>query len=312
MNVSTRQLRAFVAVARLQSFTRAAEQLHISQAGLSSMVRDTERQLGCRLFDRTTRAVSLTPQGLAFMPIAARVLHDLEDGVASLDRISSVANGTLAIGATPLVASSLLPAACESFAREHPEIVVSIHDIYRSDIPEQVQAGTLDAGFGVFLEETSGLRRASVRTARLVLAYSPSTVPADIASRVSVKWGALANVRLLGLPVDNPIQRLVDAHLATIGRGNEAHRSFNHLHTLLAMVEAGSGCALLPSFVAAASARYRVKLLPVAAPKVEFDFVEITKRGRLANPALALFRSHVVGALKAAEERREDGWGGRA
>ena len=63
MNLSTRQMRAFLQVARIDNFTRAAEQAHITQAGLSILIREMEKQLGCRLFDRTTRMVSLTPAG---------------------------------------------------------------------------------------------------------------------------------------------------------------------------------------------------------------------------------------------------------
>src|SRR5258705_272173 len=73
MKISSRQLKAFVLTARHRSFSRAAEQLFISQSGMSVLVRELETQLGFRLFDRTTRKVSLTEPGLRFLPIAARV-----------------------------------------------------------------------------------------------------------------------------------------------------------------------------------------------------------------------------------------------
>jgi DNA-binding transcriptional LysR family regulator len=63
MNLSMRQMRAFLHVARIGNFTRAAERAHMTQAGLSTLVREMERQLGARLFDRTTRMVSLTTAG---------------------------------------------------------------------------------------------------------------------------------------------------------------------------------------------------------------------------------------------------------
>jgi DNA-binding transcriptional LysR family regulator len=301
LNLSLRQIRAFIAIARLQSFTRAAEQLHITQAGLSSMVRDAEQQLDCRLFDRTTRAVSLTAQGRAFLPVATRVLEELDDSAASLGRMSSAANGSLAIGATPLVASSLLPVVCASFAREHPNIAVSVHDLERSRIQEQLQAGQLDAGYGVFLETATGVRRAPVYATRLLLVHGRDAF-GDAAASVPIRWRALATVPLLSLPVDNPIQRRVDKQLISLGRANEVRRSFNHLHTLLAMVESGAGCALLPSFIAAAAWRYKVGLRPVAAPQVDFDFFEITKTGRPRSAVLASFSAHLVAALEAAEK----------
>ncbi|MES2184587.1 MAG: LysR family transcriptional regulator [Pseudomonadota bacterium] len=295
MNLSTRQIRAFATVARLRSFTRAAEQLHITQAGLSSMVRDTEAQLGCRLFDRTTRAVSLTPQGAAFLPIAERVLADLEDGVASLDQISSATSASLRVGATPLVASSLLPHVCATFGREHPEVRVSVEDLYRSEIQQSVQAGSLDVGYGVFLEAASGVRRLALYKAPLVLVLDAARYEA-LPRSDGIRWKDIAPLPLLSLPVDNPIQRLVDQHLAVVGRANEARRTFQHLHTILAMVEARAGCALLPSFIASAACRYRVGSVLVQ-PRVPIEFFEISKSGRDRSPQVEAFGRHLVRAM---------------
>ena len=70
MNISTRQLQAFLAIARLGSFTRAAEEMFVTQAGLSLMLKDFETQVGARLFDRTTRSVRLTPSGESLLPLS--------------------------------------------------------------------------------------------------------------------------------------------------------------------------------------------------------------------------------------------------
>ena len=108
MNFSFRQMRAFLAVARHASFTKAAEQLHISQAGLSAMVRDLETQLDCRLFERTTRAVRLTPAGQALLPVAQRTVHDLGAAVAQLGALGASGRDRLRVGVTPLIACSVI------------------------------------------------------------------------------------------------------------------------------------------------------------------------------------------------------------
>ena len=110
MNLSTRQMRAFLHVARLGNFTRAAEQAHITQAGLSILIREMEKQLACRLFDRTTRVVTLTPAGRRLLPVVERLLTDLDDVAAQLGAEGDAARQTLRIAATPLVSSHLLPA----------------------------------------------------------------------------------------------------------------------------------------------------------------------------------------------------------
>jgi len=294
MNVSVRQLRAFVTIARLHSFTRAAEQLHITQPGLSGMVRDLEEQLDCRLFDRTTRTVALTGHGEAFLPAAVRALAELDAAAASLGELSSQERGRLIVGATPVIASSVLPAACAEFAETHPGVQVEVHDLDRAQIHGRVQSGELDAGFGVFLDAASGIRRLPLLKTSLVLV----TPEAPAEDGLSLRWSALAGRRLLALPPQNPIQQLVDEHLPA---GTSATGpAYNQLHTLLAMVEAGAGEAVLPSFVRAAATRYRVALRPLVRPRVDVDFYEITKAGRPRSAMLAAFGECLVRTMAAA------------
>lgn len=91
MNITLRQLKAFVLSARHASFSRAAEQMFITQPGLSIMMQELESQLGARLFDRTTRKVNLTEFGARFLPIATHCLSELEGAAATVRRASSSA-----------------------------------------------------------------------------------------------------------------------------------------------------------------------------------------------------------------------------
>jgi DNA-binding transcriptional LysR family regulator len=103
MNITSRQLRAFVLTARHENFSRAADQMFITQSGMSILVRELEAQLGFRLFDRTTRKVKLTESGSKFLPIADRCLSDLEAGAVAIRRSASAAVGRLIAGASPFV-----------------------------------------------------------------------------------------------------------------------------------------------------------------------------------------------------------------
>lgn len=91
MNITSRQLTAFVLIARHESFSRAAEQMYITQSGISIIVRDLESQLGFRLFDRTTRRVKVSPCGARFLPIATRCLSELESGAQDIRRSTLMA-----------------------------------------------------------------------------------------------------------------------------------------------------------------------------------------------------------------------------
>ncbi|HEY8359545.1 MAG TPA: LysR family transcriptional regulator [Ramlibacter sp.] len=290
-----RQLRAFVTIARAGTFTRAAQELHMTQPGLSGMLRDTERQLDCRLFERTTRSVALTPHGHAFLPVATRVLAELDAAAASLGQLSAIERRRLVVGATPVIASSILPEACGAFARKHPGVQVDLHDLDRAQIHAGVQGGELDAGFGVFLDAASGLRRTPLLATALVV-----VAPADD-GHAALRWSDLKELPLLALPAQNPIQVLVDSQLRAAGARPQPRQVFTQLHTVLAMVEAGAGRAVLPSFVSAAAGRYRVALRPLVRPKVRLDFYEITRAGAPRTELLVAFGRCMVETMKQRE-----------
>ena len=85
MDVTLRQLRAFAAVARTGSFTRAAESLHITQSALSGLIKELESQVGVRLVDRNTRRIRLSEAGEEFRAVTTRLLRDLDNALEDID-----------------------------------------------------------------------------------------------------------------------------------------------------------------------------------------------------------------------------------
>ena len=90
-NITIKQLRAFIAVAKLRNFTRAAAQLNVSQSALTIAIRQLEAEVGLRLFDRSTRAVELTPHAITFRPAAQRLLDDLAQSIDDLNAVAALA-----------------------------------------------------------------------------------------------------------------------------------------------------------------------------------------------------------------------------
>ncbi len=178
MNISSRQLKAFVLTARHQSFSRAAEQLFMTQSGMSVLMRELEGQLGFRLFDRTTRKVTLTEFGTKFLPIADRSLLELEAAASVIGRDASVANRRIAIGATPLIASKLLPAVISDYAAHSPGMKIVLHDGDRSRVVAMALSGEIDVGLGCFLRPVSGVRRTPLFRFSLMV-IEPAARPAS-------------------------------------------------------------------------------------------------------------------------------------
>jgi DNA-binding transcriptional LysR family regulator len=283
MNVSLRQLKAFLHLARLRSFTRASEQLHISQAGLSSMIQDLEIQLDCRLFDRTTRAVTLTSAGKQLLPAAEQSVNALDGVSIAIGRMEANARQTLTVAATPMIASSLMPEVCTRFRRKHPNVTVRLFDVDRYQIQDMVNSGEIDFGFGVFFKPAAGIERLQIFSCDLVCLRANEAVKPAARSKASVErmsWTDLENIPLIGLATDNPLQQLVDSHLAKVSRANEVRPTYRNFQTVLTMVEAGFGAAVLPSFVIAAVRRLKVHVALLSDPVVPVNFYKISLKGR--------------------------------
>lgn len=300
MNLSTRQMRAFLQVARIGNFTRAAEQAHITQAGLSILIREMEKQLGCRLFDRTTRVVSLTPAGRRLLPVVERLITDLDDVAAQLGAEGDEARQTLRIAATPLVSSHLLPQVFTTFRQAHPQVSLRLFDADLRDVEALVTAGDADVGLGFFFKAAAGLDRTPVGRFHL-MRVAPSADPRahGPATVGSAPWSALRGSELIGLPPGNPIQKVIDQQLAPIGMADAQRPAFNFFGTLISMVEAGFGTAVMPTFAMAACRRHRVRTDVLTAPKVGLDFYRITKRGAQETQAMQAFVATLAKALPA-------------
>src|SRR5215467_6695571 len=106
MEFTSRQLRALLLVAQHRSFSRAAEALFITPSGLSVLIREVETQLGFRLFDRTTRSVSLTNYGARLIPVIRRNLDQLDAAMSQVGQTANVAAQSISIGAPPLIAAN--------------------------------------------------------------------------------------------------------------------------------------------------------------------------------------------------------------
>lgn len=138
------RLRAFLAVADEGSFTRAAARLHVAQQALSATVRRLERELGARLFERTTRAVKLTPAGEAMLDAARRALGELEQGISEARRIDRRGRGTLAVGVMAGAALELTDPILTAFASELPDTEVALDPHLYDDPSAGLRAGTSD------------------------------------------------------------------------------------------------------------------------------------------------------------------------
>lgn len=144
INVSTRELRALVALAQERNFTRAAARCHLSQSAFSAMVKALEEHVGGRLFDRTTRQVELTVEGAAFLKSAMRLLQDVESAVSDVRDHAARRRGRVSLAVLPSLAAGWLPPLLAQFHRTYPGIELDVADVLSDDCIARVRSGQAD------------------------------------------------------------------------------------------------------------------------------------------------------------------------
>ena len=146
MNVALRQLRAFLSVAKHGSFSRAAQDVGLSQSAISLSVRQLENELGLKLLDRTTRQVLLTAAGVTLVANGSRLIDELDSTLKELRDIGVQHRGRVVMACVPAVARSLMPKCVEYCAAKWPGVSINIDDSAAADVILKVGRGEVEFG----------------------------------------------------------------------------------------------------------------------------------------------------------------------
>lgn len=169
--IQTRQLLYFVEASRSGSLLKAAQRLDVTQPAITNAILKLENLLGAKLLERTRQGVSLTAYGRVFIQHAAKVLSELNVGVARVQAARNAEFGHINVGVLPITAAPLLSLAVARFKRTHPRVVVTIVPTHNNNLLPALRLGELDfvVGYAGTPEEMAGLDHRVLFKERLVL-----------------------------------------------------------------------------------------------------------------------------------------------
>jgi DNA-binding transcriptional LysR family regulator len=244
MDISLRQLRSFVAVAKLRSFTHAAATLHVSQPTLTVQIKRLEETLRLRLFDRNPRSVELTRLGRELLPAFERTLRDLDAVMIDTQQIASERRGVVRIAALPSFATGALPDAIKQFREKHPGVSFVLKDAIASRVLGLVRSEEVDLGFTG--GDISFREIESIFTARdeMVVVY-PDGHPVGGARRITPQ--VLAGFPLILMEPGTSVRAVTDAAFNKAGLMPMPASEATYMMTAIGMVRAGLGITILPA-----------------------------------------------------------------
>ena len=260
VNVSMRTMRAFLMLVECKQFNHAAERCHLSDSAFSQMIFKLEAQLGVKLFERSTRNVSLTPEGELLVPTARRMIQDLDTVAADLLALSQGRSGKVSIAVLPSLADNWLPNVVSIFRKEFPDIEIRFFDVITAPGLDLVRRGIADFAINMRTEEAEDFDVQQLFTSRFYFVCQPSHA---FANRRRISTAQLAGCEYIHSIKSGVIWPYLRGFLEKVPL-REKGVEVTQLSTLAGLVVSGFGVSIVPGF-AIEQFKYRgLKAIPVS------------------------------------------------
>lgn len=296
INVTLRHLRCFATVAREGSFTQAAKRMFITQSSLTAAIQQLEQAVGLRLFDRTTRRVTLTREGASFVPVAERLLNEFDAAVADVRAVAERQRGHVSIAAAPSVVALILAPAIAVFSATYPNISVAVSDGGAELVQQRVLASEADFGITSRWADDPGLEFQPLLYDRFGVVCRNDHPLSRSKKRIS--WKRLQGERYIGLGVDTGIRTMLQSTPDLPAMLRTPHFEVSSTGSLHAMLDAGLGISVLPALAAHLKPLNQLAFRELAEPRLEREICVITRRGRALSPSAQSMRDMILRHLQ--------------
>ncbi len=286
MSFKLRQLHGFRSAAKHRSFTLAARELAMTQSAFSQMIHELESALGVRLFERTTRSVTLTDAGRRLRPMIERPLDDLDDAFRNLRDIAAGRQGSIVFASLPSVAFGFVTLVLARYKSRHQAITVRLIEDQNLNIIERVLDKEVDFGISTL----SGLRP-ELSFRELLHDEMLAVLPMRhaLAQRKRITWRDLAPETLATLPRQSSVREMIDTGFAANGIVHEPTYEVVNMVTALGMVRAGLGITILPNIALMELSMKGLLARRIEEPRPARRIGIITRTDRTLAPAAAAY-----------------------
>ncbi|MBN9411509.1 MAG: LysR family transcriptional regulator [Burkholderiales bacterium] len=280
-NVTLRQLRVLLAIAGEGGFSRAGEQIGLSQPAVSQCLRALEGELGARLLDRTTREVVLTPAGEALAAPLTRVLGELDDLLRQTRELGDQARGVVRVASAPTVSAGLMPRCLSQAVRRYPDVQVLLQDRPQSLVLEALRGGAVDFAVVIGGDGLDDLEQVPVLEESFVLVCDARHA---LAGRARARFTDLAGQPLVLLDHSSGSRPLIDDALHARGVVPARLIDVGNPTTAFRMVAEGLGVSILPALALPLPDARNLRALPLS-PALRRRVVLVRRRNRSLSAA---------------------------
>jgi DNA-binding transcriptional LysR family regulator len=282
INIGPRDLEAILAVAQHGSFRAAAAALELSQPSVSARIRHAEDVLGVKLFHRTTRRVTITRHGERLAQRAEQAMADLRALAQEFKEESRLQRGRVIVGATPSIASSVLPKVIQRFRQRWPGIEVVLQDDFLGRALDRVHLGEVDFAVTPSAEADDRFECEPLTREEFVLLMP---IDHELARLRSVTLPAAARYPVLTLPPGTATREMLASAYQAAGLSFRPAFETHNMVSVVAMIKAGFGVAYVPSGVRHLFRLDDLKAVHVRGADLTRQITITRARGRAVQPA---------------------------
>ena len=283
-------LRYFVTLAHVQHYTKAAEQLCITQPSLSHAITQLETELGVPLFERTGRTTTLTRFGEQFLLCAQQTLETLDEGVDALQRVAR-GEGLIRLGLLRTLGVDFVPGLAARYLREHPGR--DIRFTFHTGVTQHLLAGLLEKRFDLVFcsQPPAALQLTAVPVGRQdVVLIVPRNHP--LAELHTVDLAATLPYPQVYFSKGSGMRDVVDGLFAQIGGTPQIAYETEEDQVIAGLVSQGFGISVVPYMEMLL--RLDVKILQISRPVLERNFYLVSNDRVYSTPAVRQFRQYVL------------------
>jgi DNA-binding transcriptional LysR family regulator len=300
VNFDLHDLIAFRAAAELANFRKAAEAVHISQPAFSRRIDKLEQALDVRLFDRTTRRVTLTAVGRDFARRVGAMLDDLDETLLTVRGVGTARMGEVSVACVPSTVYYFLSDVIHRYRERYPKLRVKIFDAGANEVLAAVARGEADFGLNFIGSSEPGIEFRPLLEERFVAACRRDH---PLAKLRQATWRDLAGHDFISVAKSSGNRLLLDQALAHVqGRPQPIYEA-QHVTTLLGLVEAGLGVAAVPSLAMPGPEHPLLASVPLSDPVVTRRIGLIRRQGRRLSPEAQQLYEFLAAMKKASRPR---------
>lgn len=275
INVTIKQVRAFVAAAEARSFIEGSSAIHLSQPALSAAISKLEHVLGGKLIARTTRTLALTHEGEAFLPVARQLLADWDNSITDVYNLFSKNRGRLNIAAMPSFAANQLPELLLRFHQQYKNINITVQDVVAESVTEMIRFGKVEIGITFDPQESEDLKFTPLFNDTFV-AILPTNH--TLKQKSKVNWQDLQSSPLILLQSPSSIRKQINKIIIDNKLSVSIEFESHQLATIGRMVGQGLGVSIVPMSCIGEMEKIGTIYRPLIAPETSHEVGILTRR----------------------------------